>query len=95
VSALDTFIPEHLDDVKRRPQAWNLEFAVRPLERLTVATRYESSRELPENPKRQYGVAISYELCDYATLTADFLHAEHEGSDPDRELVGVQLTMEY
>jgi len=95
VSALESFVPEHLDDMKCRPRAWNLEFAVRPLERWTVATRYESASELPETPETQYGVAISYELCGYATATTDFLHAEYGGGAPDCELVGVKLELEY
>jgi hypothetical protein len=95
VSAVESFPVGHLDDRRLRPLAWNVELVARPVDRWELGVRYEAAHELPGNPRRQYGAAVSFELCEYATLTADYLHGVQERGEPDRQLIAAKLALEY
>ena len=95
VAAVESFPAGHLDDRRLRPLAWNLEVLARPIDRWELGVRYEAAHDLPGNPRRQYGAAISFEICPYAALTVDYLHGEQEKGEPDRHLVGAKLALEY
>jgi hypothetical protein len=94
VSALEAFTPGSLDEQGIDPSAWSLEVAVCSGGRWELASRVEASYELPDNPDWQYGVAASYRLADYATVVGDYLRGDFD-DDSDRNLVSIQLTLEY
>jgi hypothetical protein len=94
VSALESFAPGFLDEEELDPSAWNLEVAVSPGERWELASRLEASYDLPDNPDWQYGLAASYRLAEYATVSGDYLRGDFD-DEPDRNLASIQLTLEY
>ncbi|MBE7414780.1 MAG: hypothetical protein HS130_05970 [Deltaproteobacteria bacterium] len=49
---------------------------------------------MPELPRKQYGVAASYALFENVT-TSEFLHGEFADDAGDRDLVTVQLAVEF
>ncbi|MBW2027078.1 MAG: LbtU family siderophore porin, partial [Deltaproteobacteria bacterium] len=62
---------------KSSPAAWNFEFAYRPVDPLQLAVKYEGTKDLfGLYPEKQYGVAISYDLFESTTLSAEYLHGE-------------------
>jgi len=95
VSAVESFPAGHLEDRRLKPLAWNVELVVRPADGWELGVRYEAAHDLPGNPRRQYGAAAAFEICDYATLTVDYLHGEQEKGEPDLHLVGAKLALEY
>lgn len=95
ISALNSFGAGLLDDVSRQPRAWNLEIALNHWERWQIATRLESSKYLPENPKWQYGFAASYGITENLILTANYLRAEYRDEPSKRNLIQIELIVEF
>ena len=92
ITALDEFQAGEMayavdrNGVARRtePAAWNLEFAFRPIEPLQLALKYEGTNEMfGLFPEKQYGLAASYGLCKYTTLSAEYLHGEYDENNQD------------
>ncbi len=90
--------------VETRPCAWNLELAYRPLDPLRFAVKYEGSEDLfGLFPKRQYGLAVSYDLLACTTLSAEYLHGDYdEGNrnesgqeEGSRDGLSLQLAVEF
>ncbi len=98
VTALDHFKPGELsfdggDELK--PMAWNLEFAVAPMEDLEVAVRYEGSGDMGDFlPEAQFGGVVSYGLFESTSLALEYLRGEFENDD-ERDLVTAQLAVEF
>lgn len=46
-------------------------------------------------PRKQYGVAASYALFENVTTSIEFLHGEFADDAGDRDLVTVQLAVEF
>ena len=77
----------------RRPQAWNLEFSWQATEQLQLAARYEEADDYQANVRR-YGTTVSYGLCDYVLLAAEYLHTDAAGDDL-AHAVTAQLAVEF
>ncbi|HHL40387.1 MAG TPA: LbtU family siderophore porin [Deltaproteobacteria bacterium] len=77
-----------------RPSALNVELAWNLREDLELAARYESSRELPSLPARQYGLDLTWRLRPNAALSVEYLHGRYRGGG-DRDLVSTQLSIEF
>lgn len=78
-----------------KPSAWNLEAAFVPIDKMTVAVRYEGSDNTRNLlPETQYGAAVSYEIFDYTTLAVEYLHGEFENDD-SIDVVTAQLAVEF
>ncbi len=93
--ALDSFKPGLLDENAFRPQAWNFELATFLSSRWLVAGRYEASRELPDSPKRQYGVSTSYGFTERISATAGYLRGEYEEDESRRSLFTLEVLYEF
>jgi hypothetical protein len=94
-----------------RPQAWNVELAYEVTDKLTLATKYEGSKEFcvydrgaavvgTGFPRAQYGAVASYQLFENTTLSLEYLQGNyHEDFTPNREkkrdLVTAQLAIEF
>ena len=79
----------------KRPEAWNLELAWRPLERLEVAARYEKAHDFQDNVSR-YGSTVSYGLFEQVVIALEFLHANADVDEDDPvNIVTTQLALEF
>ena len=79
----------------KRPEAWNLELAWRPLERLEVAARYEKAHDFQDNVSR-YGSTVSYGLFEQVEIALEFLHANADVDEDDPvNIVTTQLALEF
>jgi hypothetical protein len=78
LAATDSF--EELDADRNKPWAWNAELVhFQPGSNFEIALRFEGSRELEDEPKYQFGPAITWRTGSYASLTLDYLHGEFSG----------------
>ncbi|VBB43330.1 conserved exported hypothetical protein [uncultured Desulfatiglans sp.] len=98
VGALDHFEAGELSFDEGRaakPRAWNIEFAVVPAADITLAVKYEGSRDLGVfQPEEQYGAAITYDLFANTAISLEYLRGEHENGD-QRDLLTTQLAIEF
>ncbi len=70
---------EELDPDRNKPWAWNAELVhAFPGSNFEIAFRIEGSRELEDEPKYQFGPAITWRTGKYASLTLEYLHGEFE-----------------
>ena len=70
---------EELERDRNKPWAWNAELAhFYPGSNFEIAFRIEGSRELEDEPKYQFGPAITWRTGKYASLTLEYLHGEFE-----------------
>jgi hypothetical protein len=91
VSALGTF----KEDRNFKPEAWNLEFAVRPTEVLEIALRYGGSDDsLDFLPETQWGLVAVYELFENTSIGIEYLFNEYENDD-EVTTVTTQLAVEF
>ncbi|MGQ0721750.1 MAG: LbtU family siderophore porin [Candidatus Eiseniibacteriota bacterium] len=95
VSALSSFPAGQLTSDALSPAAWSTETTVRPAERWSISGRVEGSRDFPENPALQGGVAASFEASEHAAVSAEYLRGSFHGDVPDRDLVGLKLALSY
>ena len=71
---------EELGSDRNKPWAWNAELVhAVPGSNFEIAFRIEGSRELEDEPKYQFGPAITWRTGKYASLTLEYLHGEFEG----------------
>ena len=97
--------------VKRSaPKAWNVELAVRPLEKLELAARYGGSDEIRGGidpaipaaglpleafiPKTQYGAVASYNIWGPITVSLEYLYNIFQNVDKQHIITG-QLAAEF
>ena len=95
VSALSDFKAGLLDDDPRKPKAANLEVAYARFDRWQFAARLETSKHLPDGPKRQYGIAASYGFTENFVLTGNYLRAEFRDEPSKRNLIQFELVFEF
>lgn len=78
-----------------KPQAWNIEFALVPIADVTVAVKYEGSKDLAAfQPEKQYGAAITYNLFANTALSLEYLRGEFDNGDR-RDLLTTQLAIAF
>jgi hypothetical protein len=91
VSALETFE----EDRSFKPEAWNLEFAVRPTDVFEIALRYGGSNDsLDFLPETQWGVVAVYDLFENTSIGIECLFNEYENDD-EVTMVTTQLAVEF
>lgn len=79
LAATGTF--EELDSDRNKPWAWNTELVYfYPGSNFDIAFRVEGSRELENEPKYQFGPAITWRTGKSASFTLEYLHGEFEGT---------------
>jgi len=70
---------EELDSDRNKPWAWNAELVhFYPGSSFEIAFRVEGSGELEDEPKYQFGPAITWRTGKHASLTLEYLHGEFE-----------------
>lgn len=78
-----------LDVTANQPEAWNVELAYYPSEKIQLAARYETSKELSDAPELQYGLSATWSL-ENALLSLEYLRGEYKPNfafdDDDNEL---------
>ena len=80
---------------KRKPTAWNLEFAFAATEDITLGVKYEGSDDLGSFlPEEQYGAVISYALAQSVGVSLEYLYGEFENDDERNQLTS-QLAIEW
>ena len=83
-----------LEPESDRPQAWNLELAFYPVDVLGLSLRLEGSRELEDEPRRQWGVSAAWQFASNGFLTLEGLRGDFRAGfvedDQERELDGVE-----
>ena len=98
VSALDEFRAGELsfDGGERfEPETWNIEFAFKPVEKLTLAARYEGGDDLGGFlPETVFGGCVSYDLFENTSIALELLQGEFENDDEAR-VVTAQLALEF
>lgn len=77
----------------RRPRAWSVEGSWQASEQLALATRYEAADDY-QNDLRRLGLTAGYALCDFATLSLEYLRGKTEGEDPAHS-VTAQLALSF
>ncbi|GJL63241.1 MAG: hypothetical protein NPIRA04_18950 [Nitrospirales bacterium] len=87
-----------------KPFSYNVELAYFPVDFLQFAVRLESSREVADEPKWQYGVAGTWRPLDNLSISIDYLHGRYKKGfafdDRDNALhshhmIGTQLTVGF
>jgi len=77
LAAIGSF--EELEPDRNKPWAWNAELVhFFPGSNFEIAFRIEGSRELEDQPRYQFGPAISWRTGKSASLTVEYLHGEFE-----------------
>ena len=87
-----------------KPAAWNLEAVLNPVDPLLLGVKYEGTKDMfGLAPDRQYGVMAGYEIFEYTTLSAEYLHGDYDenhqngagGTEEDRNAFTLQLAIEF
>jgi len=95
ITASKAFAPGLLGDEAKKPQAWNIELSASPAPRWQVGVRLERSKDVPDSPKHQYGVALSYGISEHLMLTGNYLRGEFEEDNLKRDLLQLELVFEF
>jgi len=61
-----------------KPEAWNIEMAYFLSNNLEFAVRYERSKELIDEPERQYGIAVTWRFLDNISTTLEYLKSDYK-----------------
>jgi hypothetical protein len=93
------------DYIGLKPEAWNIEAGYKVRENVEFALRYEESREFFDQPKEQYGAAVSWGPREQVVLSLEYLRGKFDSryTTPDdddriadkRDLVTVQLALQF
>lgn len=91
------------DAQETKPAAWNFELAYRPMDPLQLTVKYEGTGDMfGLFPEKQYGLCVSYDLFEFTTLSAEYLHGEYDDNqnsdgkvEDSRDVVTVQLAVEF
>jgi hypothetical protein len=83
------------EDAELKPRAWNVELAVRPIERLELAGRIEGGKDLLPAVERQFGGAASFGIVENLTLTVEYLHAQYEDDTEAADAVRGKLAARF
>lgn len=77
----------------RRPRAWNVEGNWQATEQLALAARCEEAEDY-RNDQRRIGLTAGYALCDFATLSLEYLRGKASGESPEHS-VTAQLALNF
>ncbi|MFO7752081.1 MAG: LbtU family siderophore porin [Desulfobacteraceae bacterium] len=98
ISALDDFKAGELnfDGGERfEPETWNVEFAFKVVEKMTLAARYEGGEDLGGFlPETRYGGCVTYDLFENTSIALELLNGEFENDD-EAQVVTAQLAVEF
>jgi hypothetical protein len=95
---------DELDPEEDRPWGTNFEVAWFPLHDFQFAARIETSSEVPDEPKLQYGVSATWLIGYRINLTLDYMYGvfkkdfafdDEDNPIDTRHLVAAQLAMEF
>lgn len=95
VAALASLPGGFLDPERRQPAAWNLEAWFHPAPRWQIAGRLEGSHDLPRNPSRQYGVALTRVLDRHVAASVEYMHGEPGPLADTRNIVSGKLAFAF
>ncbi len=91
VGALEAFE----EDRNFKPEAWNLEFAFRPIDVFEIALRYGGSEEsLNFLPKTQIGISGVYEIFNNTSISLEYLYDKFENDD-EINTITAQFAVEF
>ncbi len=83
------------EDNEFKPEAWNFEFAVKPIDALELAVRYGgSSHSQSFAPKAQFGIGGVYEIFNNTFFALEYLHETFESGD-EIETISSQFSIEF
>jgi Ca2+-binding EF-hand superfamily protein len=88
VMAVKSFRAGVLAESPRKPWAFDIEGAIRPVDQWEISARFEMSRGIPKGPPWRVGIGMSYGICKYATVSIEFLIGP---TDRARTVVGLDL----
>ena len=100
IGAIDEFQAGELSfDAGRRsePTSWNVELAVNPMEKLSIAGRYSGTDDIRGGaflPETQFGAVTSYEIFGGISVSLEYLHNEFQNDDRQHIVTG-QLAAEF
>ncbi len=77
----------------RRPRTWSIEGNWQATEQLALVARYEKADDY-QNDQRRIGLTAGYALCDFATLSLEYLRGKADGENPDHS-VTAQLALSF
>jgi len=77
----------------KRPEAWNIELAWMPTEKVQLAARYEETNDFQDNVKR-YGTTASYGLHEHVVVALEYLRADADVDDTV-DAVTAQLALAF
>ena len=79
----------------KRPEAWNIELAWMPTEKVQLAARYEEANNFQDDVKR-YGATASYGLHEHAVVALEYLRSVADvAMDDTVDVVTAQLALEF
>ncbi len=79
----------------KRPEAWNLELAWMPTEKVQLAVRYEEANDFQDDVKR-YGATASYGLHEHVVVALEYLRSDADVAVDDTvDVVTAQLALEF
>lgn len=79
----------------KRPEAWNLELAWMPTEKVQLVARYEEANDFQDDVKR-YGATASYGLHEHAVIALEYLRSDADvAMDDTVDVVTAQLALEF
>ena len=102
VTAIKSFT--EFEENENRPSSYNLELAWFINNSIQLAFRIENSKELAEQPERQYGIAATWRMNDNLSISAEYLRGDYKKdfvfNDDDLEFenhhqYGVQVSFEF
>lgn len=79
----------------KRPEAWNLELAWMPTDKVQLAARYEEAKDFQDDVKR-YGATASYGLHEHVVIALEYLRSDADiAVDDTVDVVTAQLALEF
>jgi hypothetical protein len=79
----------------KRPEAWNIELAWMPTEKVQLAARYEEANDFQDDVKR-YGATASYGLHEHVVIALEYLRSDADVAVDDTvDVVTAQLALEF
>lgn len=98
LAAIDDFVDgdiSFVNDQNRRPEAWNLEAAVRWCDSMELALRYGASNEAGTFlATDEYGTVLLYNIFDNTALAVEYLFQEFQDNSENRQAT-MQLAVEF
>lgn len=76
ISALDSF--SEFDFDRNKPSAWNIELSHSVSEKTEWALRYSGSKELEDEPRRQYGISGKWHINKNMTWGLEYLKSDYK-----------------